>query len=121
MEKNKNLRERLSKLKTYYTDKNIETHQMQAKGIVGKSPQIQHVLAQAGQVARVDTTVSIFGETGVGKELVARVIHLNSSRHYLPFIPVNCSALSDNLIYSELFGHEKGAFTGAERLHIGRF
>lgn len=79
------------------------------------------VLAQVEQVASTDTTVLILGETGVGKELVARAIHHRSARGDKPFIRVDCSILPESLVPSELFGHEKGAFTGAIRRRIGRF
>jgi len=90
-------------------------------GIIGQSRAVQRVLSQIEQVAATDTTVLILGETGVGKELVARAIHENSSRKNKPFVSVNCNALPDSLISSELFGHEKGAFTGALQRRIGRF
>ena len=79
--------------------------------LVGQSDAIKQVLFKASQVAPTDSTVLITGETGTGKELVARAIHRASSRKDLPLIKVNCAALSPSLIESELFGHEKGAFT----------
>ncbi|WDP84337.1 MAG: sigma 54-interacting transcriptional regulator [Desulfobacter sp.] len=89
--------------------------------IVGKSPAIQQVFSLIESVAKTDTTVLITGKTGVGKELVARALHQNSLRSDGPFIRVNCAALPESLIASELFGHEKGAFTGATKQRIGRF
>ncbi len=91
------------------------------EGIIGVSPAIIHILEQVGQVAKTDTTVLILGETGVGKNLVAEAIHHQSLRRDGPFITVQCSALTESLITSELFGHEKGAFTGATSRYIGRF
>ena len=79
------------------------------------------VLAALEKVARTDTAILILGETGVGKNLVARVIHEHSARNGGPFVSVQCSALTESLITSELFGHEKGAFTGATNRRIGRF
>ncbi|HEU4435728.1 MAG TPA: sigma 54-interacting transcriptional regulator, partial [Pyrinomonadaceae bacterium] len=89
--------------------------------IVGQSDAIKYVLFKITQVAPTDTTVLITGETGTGKELVARAIHGASSRKDRPLIKVNCGALSPTLIESELFGHEKGAFTGAVGRKPGRF
>jgi formate hydrogenlyase transcriptional activator len=89
--------------------------------IVGSSAPLQRVLAQVARVAGSDATVLILGETGTGKELVARAIHKNSTRARGPFICVNCAAIPPALIGSELFGHEKGAFTGAMQRRIGRF
>lgn len=89
--------------------------------IVGQSSAIKSVLFRANQVAATDATVLIDGETGTGKELVARAIHEASLRKDRPLIKVNCAALSSNLIESELFGHEKGAFTGASGRKPGRF
>jgi PAS domain S-box-containing protein len=89
--------------------------------IVGDSDVLRYVLHRIEQVAATDTTVLIEGETGVGKELVARAIHRRSPRSDRPFITVNCGALPANLVESELFGHERGAFTGATSLRKGRF
>ena len=89
--------------------------------IVGSSVALQRVLAQVARVAKTDTTVLILGETGTGKELVARAIHRRSGRSARAFIRVNCAAIPQALIASELFGHEKGAFTGALSRRLGRF
>jgi transcriptional regulator with GAF, ATPase, and Fis domain len=82
---------------------------------------LQMVLARAAKVAPTDSTVLIMGETGTGKELIARAIHKRSNRSKRPFISVNCAAVPSSLIMSELFGHEKGAFTGAVQRRLGRF
>jgi formate hydrogenlyase transcriptional activator len=89
--------------------------------IVGSSTPLQRVLDQIARVAGADTTVLILGETGTGKELIARAIHKRSKRAGRAFIRVNCAAIPPSLIASELFGHEKGAFTGAVQRRIGRF
>ena len=89
--------------------------------IVGTSPALQPVLARVAKVARSDSTVLITGETGTGKELVARAIHRRSARGSRTFVTVNCAAVPRELIASELFGHEKGAFTGATQRRLGRF
>ena len=91
------------------------------KEIIGRSNAILYVLEKVRQVAKTDATVLVQGETGVGKELVSRAIHNTSRRSQKPFIEVNCAALPANLVESELFGHEAGAFTGADRLRKGRF
>jgi PAS domain S-box-containing protein len=89
--------------------------------IVGSSPALRAVLSRVAKVAPTDSTVLITGETGTGKELIARAIHKRSPRAQRAFVSVNCAALAPSLIASELFGHEKGAFTGAVQRRIGRF
>ena len=89
--------------------------------IVGDSPALRQVLAKVEQVAQTSATVLLRGETGTGKEMVARAIHINSSREGRPFVRVNCAALASGVLESELFGHEKGAFTGAVTRRPGRF
>jgi transcriptional regulator with GAF, ATPase, and Fis domain len=89
--------------------------------IVGSSPALQTVLSRVAKVARTDCTVLITGETGTGKELIARAIHKRSQRSSRAFVSVNCAAIPRDLIASELFGHEKGAFTGATQRRLGRF
>jgi formate hydrogenlyase transcriptional activator len=96
------------------TDHNFEE-------ITGNSPALLDVLRKVEQVAPTDSTVLIYGETGTGKELIARAIHDRSARKKRPLLKVNCSAISAGLVESELFGHVKGAFTGALERHIGRF
>jgi len=89
--------------------------------IIGKSPALREVLAKIEQVAPTSSTVLLWGDTGTGKELVARAIHINSPREDKPFVRVNCAALAPGVLESELFGHEKGAFTGAIASRPGRF
>ena len=89
--------------------------------MVGSSPAMQKVYDLIGRVAATDACVLISGETGTGKELVAETIHRLSRRNRQPFLPINCGALSAHLIESELFGHERGSFTGAEKMHKGYF
>ncbi|MBC2605133.1 sigma-54-dependent transcriptional regulator [Pelagicoccus albus] len=91
------------------------------EGIVGSSPAMQEVFKVIGQVAASDATVLVTGESGTGKELIAKSIYQHSLRSGGPFVAVNCAAIPDNLIESELFGHEKGSFTGATNQRIGRF
>lgn len=90
-------------------------------GIIGSSAPMQDVFKMIGQVAASDVTVMITGESGTGKELIARAVYQNSLRSQQPFIAVNCAAIPENLIESELFGHEKGSFTGATSQRIGKF
>ena len=89
--------------------------------IIGRNPRMQEIFRVIPIVAETDATVLIQGESGTGKELIARAIHYNSRRAERPFVAVSCSALSETLLESELFGHERGAFTGAIRQRIGRF
>ena len=89
--------------------------------IIGNSKPIQKVLDIVGSVAASDASVLITGESGTGKELIARAIHRNSDRRYKPFVAVSIGALPDTMVESELFGHEKGSFTGASHAHMGRF
>ena len=91
------------------------------EGIVGESPALRAVLRKVQQVAPVETTVLLTGETGTGKELIARALHQGSPRRDRPLIKVNCGAIPQGVVESELFGHEKGAFTGALQRRIGRF
>src|SRR5580698_3988395 len=89
--------------------------------LIGTSPKMQGVFKMIERVADTDSTILIRGESGTGKELVARALHFNSRRQFAPFIPVNCSALPENLLESELFGHRKGSFTGAVNDKKGLF
>ena len=113
------LRNRLQDENVYLQDEiHIEHNYAE---MVGSSPALLDVLRQIEQVAPTDATVLIYGETGTGKELVARAIHARSPRHGRPLVKVNSSAISAGLVESELFGHVKGAFTGAIERHVGRF
>src|SRR5262249_815531 len=89
--------------------------------LIGQSPTIKEIESQIGRVAGTNATVSIRGESGSGKELVARAIHNSSQRRDGRLVTLNCAALSETLLESELFGHEKGAFTGATEKKIGKF
>jgi formate hydrogenlyase transcriptional activator len=89
--------------------------------IVGRSSRLRQVLKQVEKVAQLDSTVLLLGETGTGKELIARALHRTSKRANRPFVRVNCGAIPQSLLASELFGHEKGAFTGALQRRLGRF
>jgi two-component system response regulator AtoC len=89
--------------------------------IISRNERMQQAFKLVRQVAETDVTVLVLGETGTGKELVARAIHFNSTRRDKPFITINCSAIPETLLESELFGHEKGAFTGANKQRVGKF
>lgn len=90
-------------------------------GIIGESPRMCEIFEHLALAAPTDATVLLLGETGTGKELIARAIHRNSPRQEAPFVVVNCAAIPENLLESDLFGHERGAFTGAANRKIGRF
>jgi formate hydrogenlyase transcriptional activator len=119
LEEIENLKLKLEKENIYLREE-IELKSMHEE-IVGRSPPMRRVLAQVEQVARMDTTVLIEGETGTGKELLARAVHRISSRKERPLVMVNCASLPPTLIESELFGREKGAYTGAMTRMTGRF
>lgn len=110
---------RLEAQNTYLLEEIKKAHNFEE--IVGQSRVLAEVIEKVKLVARTDSSVLILGETGTGKELIARAIHSSSPRRAQPLIKVNCSALPTGLIESELFGHEKGAFTGATEKRIGRF
>lgn len=116
----KALKMRSLTMENRYLRKELESH-YNFGNIIGNSPKILEVLLLAGDVSRTDSTVLIYGESGTGKELVARAIHFNSLRKSGPLVTINCAALPENLIESELFGYERGAFTGAEKCKKGRF
>jgi formate hydrogenlyase transcriptional activator len=113
------LKARLEKENVYLQEEIRTEHNFEE--IVGNSPALLAVLRKVEQVAPTDSTALIYGETGTGKELIARAIHEHSARKNRPLLKVNCSAISAGLVESELFGHVKGAFTGAFERHIGRF
>lgn len=94
---------------------------LQLNGIIGRSDEIKHIFSTIAKVAGTDSTLLITGETGTGKGLIARAIHQNSTRSDRPFVAINCGALPENLLESELFGHTKGAFTGAFTAKDGKF
>jgi formate hydrogenlyase transcriptional activator len=113
------LKARLEKENVYLREEIRTDHNFEE--ITGNSPALLAVLRKVEQVAPTDSTVLIYGETGTGKELIARAIHDRSERKKRPLVKVNCSAISAGLVESELFGHVKGAFTGALERHVGRF
>jgi len=116
----KALKMRSLTMENRYLRKELESH-FNFGNIIGNSPKTLEVLLLAGDVARTDSTVLVSGESGTGKELVARAIHFNSLRKSGPLITINCAALPENLLESELFGYDRGAFTGAEKNKKGRF
>jgi len=113
------LNRKLREENLYYVEQQVRSHHFE--DIIGESDAIEDVLKKIEQVAKTDSTVLILGETGVGKEMVARAIHRYSPRQDKSFISVFCNALPDTLLPSELFGHERGAFTGATNRRVGRF
>lgn len=115
----KQLKERLQEQNIYLQEEIRQEHNFGE--IIGQSPAIQKLLQGVQQVASTDATVLILGESGTGKELIARAIHQNSTRSEKPLVKINCGAISSGLVESELFGHEKGAFTGAMAQRKGRF
>ncbi len=116
---NAHLREELELERDYLREEvNVALH---FGRIVGKSPALQHMLAQVEAVAETTASVLVLGESGVGKELVARAIHIQSPRAEAPLVKVNCASIPQELFESEFFGHVKGAFTGAHRDRVGRF
>ena len=119
MDELKRLKDRLEAQKTYLQEELTASESV--GDIICRSPIMRQMLAQSQRVARTDSTVLILGETGVGKELLARTIHRSSNRADHPFVRLNCAALPPHLIESELFGHERGAFTGAAARRQGRF
>jgi len=116
----KALEQRALKIENIQLKENIDEI-IKPDNLIGESFQMKKIYELVHTVARADTTVMIRGESGTGKELVAKAIHINSSRKYFPIIPVNCGALAESLLESELFGHEKGAFTGAQFKRKGKF
>lgn len=119
LKENRRLRRQVEADYVYLRDELTLEHNYE--DIVGQSDAIKSVLLNVEQVAPTEVSVLIMGETGTGKELIARAIHHASKRNARPLIKVNCAALAPNLIESELFGHEKGAFTGADKRRVGRF
>ncbi|MGA1845256.1 MAG: sigma-54-dependent transcriptional regulator, partial [bacterium] len=99
----------------------FQTAQWEGESIIGDSVAMQEVYKTIGQIAGKEVNVLITGESGTGKELVARAIYNHSLRNTRPFLSINCAAIPENLLESELFGHERGAYTGAEHRRIGRF
>jgi len=115
----KRLTDRLAEQNVYLREEIATEHNVE--GMIGRSPSIRRVFDAVARVADTDTTVLILGETGVGKELVARALHARSPRARHPLVKMNCAAIPENLVESELFGHEKGAFTSATSRRLGRF
>src|ERR1700732_402093 len=112
------LKDKLAQEKLYLEEE-IRS-EMNFENIIGNSPPLKHVLELVETVATSDSTVLLLGETGTGKELIARAIHERTRRKERPFVKLNCAAIPTGLLESELFGHEKGAFTGAISQKLGR-
>jgi len=112
-------KENLTELKTYYKEEMLSTHKFE--NIIGKSSKMQQIFSMLETVAPSDATILVRGETGTGKELIATAVHNLSPRKNGPYIKLNCAAISETLLESELFGHEKGAFTDAKETRKGRF
>ncbi len=119
LEEIKVLKDRLV-IENIFFRRQIDTR-LHFENVIGNSDSLKYVLYRAEQVAPIDTTVLVLGETGTGKELIAEAIHHLSPRRKLPLVTVNCAAIPENLLESELFGREKGAFTGADTRQVGRF
>jgi DNA-binding NtrC family response regulator len=115
------VREILSSIVKPHRSRPLTRTSGEGSGLVGSSPEMLSVFKAVARAARSDATVLVLGESGTGKEMVARVLHAQSPRAAGPFIAINCAAIPENLLESELFGHEKGAFTGAIGRRIGRF
>ena len=107
----------VANLESEYRNLQLRSQEQTFEGLIGTSPQMQQVFATIRKVATTSAPVLLLGESGTGKEMVAEAIHRRSLRKDRPFIPINCSAIPENLLESELFGHEKGSFTGA---HVQR-
>lgn len=116
----KALKNRKIKQENIYLKSEVES-QFNRYEIVGEHQSLKDIMQVIKKISATDTTILIRGESGTGKELVARAVHKNSTRSSFPFVRVNCAALSAGLLESELFGHERGAFTGAEKQRVGRF
>lgn len=114
------LRERTLRRENIQLKRELERH-YDFSHIIGESPAIKKIISEVKKIANAKSNVLLLGETGTGKELIARAIHYSSSRSARPFIPINCSAIPENLLESELFGHVKGAFTGAVSSKRGLF
>jgi len=112
-------KEELAELKTYYKDELLSDHKFE--NIIGRSTKMQQIFSMLETVAPSDATILVRGETGTGKELIATAVHNLSRRKNGPYIKLNCAAISETLLESELFGHEKGAFTDAKEMRKGRF
>ena len=112
---------RLSRVRTVFEHTADEQHETDVDHIVGTSPAMQSVYKEIGRVAPQNVNVLILGESGTGKELVARAVYQHSQRDDGPFVAINCAAIPETLLESELFGHEEGSFTGADRRRIGKF